>query len=1013
MIILNTPITEYEQQLIKFRRINVNVNTKFSYLKIDDNTKNKLLEQAFDKFLQNLNNINEDNISLEIEKYLNNEYINLLKDLLKKDNNKEILNNYTNNYFINNKCNTNIEKLLETFTDNLLSLNANISYEECLYLIKNNEFLKTLFPKIIYLADNKPDLFKIDKLLQTNLSILLEPFCQYHNIDVEMISSLQNEDNDYDNYLTDDILNDYLHSLPPILTPEEEKRLFLALANGNSEVKDYIIEHNLKFVVSIAKHYRGRGLSFMDLIQEGNIGLIKAVDRFDVTKGFKFVSYASWWIRQSIIASINETGRTIRLPAYVSQKLQKIERLRNYVSNNLGHYATNKEVAEYIGTTEKKLNDFLIETSDSVSYNTFAGEDEENEMQDFLEADINIEEDFIKKDLKSQIIPALKKLSFREQVILIERTANKKSLSYIAQKLNITRERVRQIEEKALVKLRDIKEIKDIMIYLDNPENISLPDNKLTLFKTIGSKKNYVLAAIDYLTFEEKQYLLNIYGENYENKVKLNYSEELNELIIKLKVFVYALKNSEKITNIADNLFSYFNGYEKDNILDAINSLSSNKKKLLNEKYPNGFDNKPLIFPITYEHYIKREVFGKISKILKENKTKVVKKSTNIITLNSLKEAFSKLTEEEKDYLLKHYKISSKETYYLENLLNISKDAPFLKLVEYANNIENTNKFNLDIKTSSFLSLTNAISIEELKYHLTFLLPSEINLLKIRFGKNFLQEIKLHDIDYSKKRRIVTKIIPKINERIIKLRTPLEDVLNVNNSIVKKAITYFEEDDQKLIYTLYNYENYNYVLIEEDYIRLVTKLLPVLKNITTNLQHKGVIAPNTSMKLVSLYATNITLRFNTSKENLQEIILHLSKEEQTIFYKVFGPNLDEYNTNLTTDEAALYKNISVKINKIINKQNKERESDKEDLEKIKEVYLSLNEETTAKLTKNDRVLLNNLFLENKNLNTSLQKDYLIALKNILEISKDSNIDENNKQYLKCIASYIENQTKSS
>ncbi len=1021
---MNNKLIEQEQMLFsKFKQISLIVEDKYSYLVLNNEKKDKLLQQAFTKFLQNISKINDDNISLEIENYLNKEYLNLLKELLVLEDNKKVLNDYTNNYFTYKAFSKDISKNLENYTDDLIALNPNISYEDCLYLIKNNEYIKNGLETIIYSANEKINLFKIDELLQTNLSILLEPFCQYYNISTEDNDSLNDEIYEYnskesknDNYLTDNIVHDYLRSLPPALTIDEERKCFLALASGQKEMKNYLIEHNLKFVVSVAKRYQGKGLALMDLIQEGNIGLIKAVERFDVEKGFKFVSYASWWIRQAIIIAINEKGRTIRLPAYVNQKLRKINYLKHYISNNLGHDATTKELAMYMNMNEKDLEDFLKNTSDSISYNVLVGEKEENELQDFLEANIDIENDLIRDDLKRQIIPSLKNLSSREQYILIERIVNRKSLESVAKTLNITRERVRQIEEKALIKLRGKKQIKDTMIYLDNPESISLPKQKFTLVKTIGSKKDCVLEAITYLDEEERQLLFDAYGKNYENKVEANYSDELNELIIKLKIFTYAIKKPEKITILNNSLFSYFTFYEKEDILEAIDTLSDNKKKLLKEKYPNGFDEKPIIMPVAYEDYLKREVFGNISKKLKEKKEETIKKSNNIITLTSLREAFSNLTTEEKEKILNLFKPSDEEEYFLENLIIMSKDDAFLKLIKYANNIENTSKFDIDIKTASFLSLTSATSIEEVKYHLNFLLPSEIKLLNLRFGTNFLQKIKLHDIEYPKKRRIVTKILPKLNERIVKLRMPLEKALDVDSATVKRAITYFENEDQKLLNTLYNYKDYDYVLTEKDYIRIVSKLLPVLKNIINNLKLKGTITPNTSIKINSLYEKNSNLRYNTTRENLKEIVAELSKEEQSVFYKKFGPNLDEYNTNLTAAENNLYKNISMKINRKINKQNKEKERRtllQESFKQIRKIYLNLNEETRNKLSESDRVLLDNLFLEEKmpNIDNLLQKNFLKALRNILEISRESNIEENNKRYLKCIASYIENQVK--
>ncbi len=263
-------------------------------------------------------------------------------------------------------------------------------------------------------------------------------------------------------FISEDPVHLYLKEIGnyPLLTIEEEVELAKRIDEGDETAKQILAESNLRLVVSIAKRYVGRGLSFLDLIQEGNLGLIKAVDKFDYTKGFKFSTYATWWIRQAITRSIADQSRTIRIPVHMSEIINKTYRVSRTLIQDLGREPTEQELADAMDMTVDKVREVLKISSDPISLDIPIGEEEDSHLGDFIRDDniLGPEESASYSILRDQISMLLDTLTEREQKVLVLRfgltDGRTRTLEEVGKEFNVTRERIRQIEAKALRKLR-------------------------------------------------------------------------------------------------------------------------------------------------------------------------------------------------------------------------------------------------------------------------------------------------------------------------------------------------------------------------------------------------------------------------------------------------------------------------------------------------------------------------------------------------------------------------------
>lgn len=494
-----------------------------------------------------------------LKKIIESKMIEMIKTkLLDHNESIRILNNYiqitvkkTDDYNV-------IMKQIRAFNSFLEKYNYVPTPEVLIELINKNENLNDLI-KIIFLK-NKDMIVSgnIEKLTDNNtLILLLEAYCLINNIEIKQSEENNDYYDDSDLKMTDSI-KIYLREIGeyPLLSIEQQRDLALKILEGDNKARELFINSNLRLVVNVAKRYIGNGLTFLDLIQEGNLGLITAVDKYDVKKGFNFSTYAIWWIRQAITKAIEYKGRTIRIAAHVYEKVQLYKKIFRNLEIKLNREPTINEIADEMELSVSEVSDLQQLQIDVVSINAIIEDEKRTELEDFIVSTDESPEDIatkenMKQDVNNLLISC--NLKPRERDILILRYGldgkEPMTLVEIGKIYNLTRERVRQIESNALKKIR---------------------------------KSNFVKRLVDYTESPTKS-LLNI--EMYRQI----YKEDGNSNRAFLRRFGDKIEDYEVVGKLP-SIYQLFGGYSKEQIDVMLTKLTEEERKLITLRYGDDLE---------------------------------------------------------------------------------------------------------------------------------------------------------------------------------------------------------------------------------------------------------------------------------------------------------------------------------------------------------------------------------------------------------------------------------------
>ena len=529
-----------------------------------------------EKSLELIQQYRDSGQNIKLRHYVNNNMIVYAVDTVKKISKKPelyraVLTNYIEKCFKEidgvEKSKLALDKLEEFYK----RFNIEYSFEAGVFLIDNHKVNKAL-EQVFNCYKERIINGKLDDIIRTPvLNSLMHAYLDSNNISVKI-------SNKEDLSMGQDVVRNYLQEIGkiPLLTIDDEKYLGTILKNNPSDSEEYknartrFIESNLRLVASIAKSYVGRGLLYLDLIQEGNIGLIKGVEKFDIDKGYKFSTYATWWIRQGVTRAIADKARTIRLPVHMVEQLDTYRTRIKDFAIILGRTPTKEEISEEFGYSLKKIDEYEKWLIEPVSLSTPIGEDEDTVLGDMIPDDKNVENDVVDNQLRNEFnkIFSEGRISKRTVTVLKERTGfdgqEPKTLEEIGQEFGVTRERIRQIESKGLRAIfNNITYRERLSAYTDNPDKSKKYSKHHKSSITLSRKKDkplneeiptiysyneeytipYVDYAITFLSSEDKALIHRKWGSNLKVPIngKLNPSENsrlYTEIIPRLRTIL-------------------------------------------------------------------------------------------------------------------------------------------------------------------------------------------------------------------------------------------------------------------------------------------------------------------------------------------------------------------------------------------------------------------------------------------------------------------------------------------
>lgn len=476
----------------------------------------------------------------------------IIKMLADTDTAVQIINNYANLYLSNDITNNSaiknlykLDKLFETY-------NYIPSPDVLLKLLESNEIISSSVTIIFNKYKNVIISGNLEKVFDTTTIIqLVEAYLIMNNIEIKEEPENKEEETDND-YMTADDVKMYLQEISriPLLTPEEERYLAKRISQGDMAAREKFIESNLRLVVKMAKKYVDRGLALLDLIQEGNTGLIIAADRFDVKRNTRFSTYATSWIRQAITRAITDKGRNIRISSHLYYKMAKYRKIESILENELHRKPTTKEIAKRMGITETQAENIVTWQNDTLSMNYTSNDDEDNKLEEIISSQDDGPETIaftndMQKEVR-QILDECSSLTPNERTVIIKRFGLEDNISLTLEEtgkiIGVSRERTRQIEEKALTKLRSFHKTRRLAAYTqypdkslevlnDSPKKDSSKSSKTSKSNSTNSSTRKLPTIYDYFKYNTKEQVNSVISRlsiEEQHLVRLGFGNDLN-----------------------------------------------------------------------------------------------------------------------------------------------------------------------------------------------------------------------------------------------------------------------------------------------------------------------------------------------------------------------------------------------------------------------------------------------------------------------------------------------------
>ncbi len=554
----------------KIANLITQLKSTYHYLELTDQDFFKLVQEEMAKMADNNNSSNITLLTKNCEKQITLK----TKQLLKKSRTAfRIFNNYLNQSFFKVSLYEEAFDCFKIFNEFLLKLDYDLNFEFLIDLMTKNKVLMKMTTLIFQKYSSVIKAGKMENVFDNELLIqALEVYCLINNIEITQVDDIKSIDNEPEIIRNNFKIYFQQISVYPLLTIDQEKEIIKRMNKGDKSAKEQLINSNLRLVVSIAKRFVNRGLSLMDLIQEGNLGLLTAVEKYDINRGYKFSTYAYYWIKQKIIRGIYNSGKSVRIPVYLHAKYAKFQKQVRELETKIQRTPTVEEIASYLKISISDVTKLMQSQLDTLSINSMTSDDEKHELGDFvLVSEENIEEQVISSSLTKEIDNLLEKCNLRpieKDIIKLRYGINTEkplTLEEIGDLYNVTRERIRQIEAQAFKKLRRSRYIKGFADYMDHPnealEQISkfrqiyANNSKSTMIKLKKEKEEANMPKLkpiyqnftDY-TKEEIDLVISQLPQADQQLITLRYGSDLENPIS-------GILTKKQITNFYSNLF--------------------------------------------------------------------------------------------------------------------------------------------------------------------------------------------------------------------------------------------------------------------------------------------------------------------------------------------------------------------------------------------------------------------------------------------------------------------------